>query len=151
MLNRLRNSPIPTWVNALLVLLVALMLLQVYWHYLDNDALLDAGMTIQGDPDQNLIYTTGARLLAMVAASIFVLITQNPAQYLVVLVMSALREAQEGIIDPLFPWANSPMSPTADFVIHVLIVAAEVSALVVVYRLTKDGAAAEPDPQPELA
>ena len=41
------------------------------------------------------------------------------------------------IIDPLYPMADAPMSPTTDFVIHVLIVSAEVAALVVVYRLAR--------------
>ena len=36
----------------------------------------------------------------MIAASVFVLITQNPHQYLVVLFISIFREGQETIIDP---------------------------------------------------
>ena len=55
----------------------------------------------------------------------FVLITQNPAQHAVVWLMSILREGQEMFIDPLFPYANSPASPMADFSMHVVIVAAE--------------------------
>lgn len=109
------------------------MLPQVYWNYFDNQVLLDSRITIQGgDPNQNVIYTTACRLVAMIAASVLVLVTQNPAQFVVVMLMSAIREAQEGFIDPLYPMADSPISPTADFVIHVLIVAAEVAALVVV-------------------
>ncbi len=74
----------------------------------------------------------------------------GPAQYVVVMFMSALREAREGIIDPLYPVADSPTSPTVDFVIHVLIVTAEVAALVVVYRLAKQQNAT-PSPQLERA
>ncbi len=137
MLNRIKTSPIPLWVNLLVVLLIAFMGIQVVWNYFDNQVLLDSGITIQGDPDQNVIYTTAGRLVAMIAASVLVLVTQNPAQYVVVMFMSAVREAQEGFIDPLYPMADSPISPTADFLIHVVIVAAEVAALVVVYRLWK--------------
>ena len=147
MLNRLRNSPIPIWINALLVILVALMLVQVYWNYFDNQVLLDSGITIQGDPDQNVIYTTAGRLVAMIAASVLVLVTQNPAQYVVVMFMSAIREAQEGVIDPLYPMADAPMSPTVDFLVHVVIVAAEVAALVVVYRLARQQPTV---PQPQV-
>ena len=73
----------------------------------------------------------------MVAVSIFVLITQNPNQYLVVLFMSILREGQEMFIDPLFPYANAPASPIVDFGMHVVIVALEIAAFVVVYRIAR--------------
>ena len=66
----------------------------------------------------------------MIAASVFVLITQNPHQYLVVLFMSIFREGQETIIDPLFPYANAA-PPMADFVIH------QIWAFIIVYRKTK--------------
>ena len=141
-LDRMKASPIPLWVNVLLVILILFMLPQVYWNYFDHQVLLDSGITIQGEPDQNVIYTTAGRLLAMIAVSVLVLVTQNPAQYVVVMLMSALREAQEGIIDPLYPMADAPISPTVDFLIHVLIVTAEVAALVVVYRLARQQNAA---------
>lgn len=135
MLTRIRTSPIPWWVNLLVLALVAFMAIQVVWNYFDNQVLLDSGITIQGDPDQNVIYTTAGRLVAMIAASLLVLFTQNPAQFVVVMFMSAIREAQEGVIDPLYPMADAPFSPTVDFLVHVVIVAAEVAALVVVYRI----------------
>jgi len=147
MLNRIKASPIPLWINLLVVVLILFMLPQVYWNYFDNQVLLDSGITIQGDPDQNVIYTTAGRLVAMIAASVLVLVTQNPAQYVVVVFMSAIREAQEGLIDPLYPMADAPVSPTVDFVVHVLIVAAEVAALVVVYRLARQQKVA---PAPQL-
>lgn len=136
-LTRFKTSPIPLWVNLLLVVLIALMGIQVVWNYFDNQVLLDSGITIQGDPDQNVIYTTAGRLVAMIAVSVLVLVTQNPAQYVVVMFMSAIREAQEMFIDPLYPMADAPVSPAVDFSVHVVIVAAEVAALVVVYRLWK--------------
>ena len=137
MLSRIKASPIPVWVNALVVILILFMAIQVYWNYFDHQVLLDSGITIEGEPDQNVLYTTAGRLVAMIAASVLVLITQKPAQFVVVMLMSAIRDAQEGIIDPLYPMADAPMSPTTDFVIHVLIVSAEVAALVVVYRLAR--------------
>lgn len=142
MLSRIKNSPIPAWVNLLLVALIGFMAIQVVWNYFDNQVLLDSGITIQGDPDQNVIYTTAGRLVAMIAASLLVLVTQNPAQFVVVMFMSAIREAQEGFIDPLYPMADSPLSPTVDFLVHVVIVTAEVAALVVVYRLARQQEAA---------
>ena len=137
MLDRFRNSPIPTWVNVFLVFLVLFMAIQVVWNYFGHGYLLDAGITIEGDPDKNVLYTTAGRLVAMIGASIFVLITQNPAQHAVVWLMSILREGQEMFIDPLFPYENSPAAPDVDFGMHVVIVTLEIAAFVAVYRLAR--------------
>ena len=131
-----KNSPIPIWVNIFLLILVLFMPIQVYWFYFNHQSLIDAGITIEGVPNLNIIYTTAGRLVAMIAASVFVLITQNPHQYLVVLFMSIFREGQETIIDPLFPYVNAA-PPMADFVIHLVIVALEIWASIIVYRMTK--------------
>lgn len=134
---RLSTSPIPRWVNAMQAILILIMAVQVYEHFFDHDALTAAGFTVDGDPSLNLIYEMGARLAVMVIASIFVMITQNPLQYLVVLIMNVARESMEGIIDPLYPVADAQASPTVDFVIHVVIVAIEVAALVAVLRIVR--------------
>ncbi|MEM7343695.1 MAG: hypothetical protein AAF485_05595 [Chloroflexota bacterium] len=132
-----KNSPIPIWVNIFLIVIILLMTVQVYWFYFDHQELLDAGITIQGVPDLNIMYTTAGRLTAMIAASVFVLITQNPAQHMVIWLMSIFREGQEMFIDPLFPYANAPASPTADFLTHVVIIALEIAAFIAVYRITR--------------
>ena len=137
MLKRIRESDIPNWVNVLLVLLVAFMAIQVYWNYFDHQVLLDSGITIEGEPDQNVLFTTAGRLLAMIGVSLLVLYTQNAAQYVVVMLMSVLREGQEMFIDPLYPMADAPASPIVDFLIHVVVVSAEIAALIVVARLAR--------------
>jgi len=145
MLERFKNSPIPIWVNVVLVAIVLLMTVQVFWNYFDHQYLLDAGITIEGDPDKNVLFTTAGRLVAMIGASIFVLITQNPAQHAVVWFMSILREGQEMFIDPLFPYANSPAAPIADFATHVVIVTLEIAAFVIVYRLARQESRSAPE------
>ncbi len=144
MLERFKNSPIPIWVNVFLIVTVLLMAVQVFWNYFDHQYLLDAGITIEGDPDKNVLYTTAGRLVAMIGASIFVLITQNPAQHAVVWFMSILRESQEMFIDPLFPYANSPAAPIVDFGMHVVIVALEIAAFVTVYRIWRQESRSTP-------
>lgn len=141
----LRNSPIPLWVNIFMFIILLFMIPQVYLFFFNHDFLREAGISIAGDPDLNIIYTTASRLLAMVAVTVFVLITQNPFQYLVVLIMSALREGQEMFIDPLFPYANAPGSPAIDFGMHVIIVAIEIFACITVYKAAKRQAATEND------
>ena len=129
----LKHARIPLWVNIFTGLLVLFMAVQVYWFYFNHQYLLDAGITIQGVPDLNIIYTTAGRLVAMIAATIFVLMTQNPNHFLVVLFLSMFREGQETFIDPLFPYANA--GPAAvDWGMHIAIVALEIWAFVVVYR-----------------
>ena len=137
MLNRIKASAIPIWVNVLVVVLVLFMAIQVYWNYFDHQVLLDSGITIAGKPDQNVLFTTAGRLVAMIGASLLVLYTQNAAQFVVVLFMSALREGQEMFIDPLYPMADAATSPAVDAVVHVVIVSAEIAALVVVARLAR--------------
>ena len=63
------HSGIPLWVNAFMVVLLAFMSIQVYWFYFDHQSLLDAGISIAGVPDLNIIDTTAGRLLAMIAAT----------------------------------------------------------------------------------
>ena len=134
-----RSSLIPIWVNVFMAFLLFFMTIQVYWFYFDHAYLLEAGITIEGAPDLNILYTTAGRLLAMIAATLFVIYTQNLHQYLVVLFMSIFREGQEMFIDPLYPYANSPTSPMMDVGMHILIVGLEIAAFVVVYRKTKTG------------
>ncbi len=135
--SNLNNFKIPLWVNIVQAILIAIMLSQVYMFFFNHQALVDSGIGVEGVPTLNLIYEMGARTLVMALASIFVMITQNPKQYLVVLLMNVLREGQEMIIDPLYPLLNAPSSPTVDFWIHVVIVAIEVWALVSVYKISR--------------
>lgn len=129
-----KNSRIPLWVNIFLMFLILIMSMQVYWFYFNHQFLADAGISIQGVPDLNIIYTTAGRLVAMIAVSVFVLITQNPNQYLVVWLLSIFREGQETFIDPLFPYANA--GPAAvDIGMHIIIVALEIWAFIIVYRI----------------
>lgn len=131
-----KNSQIPNWINIFMMVIILFMTVQVYWFYFNHQTLLDAGITIHGVPDLNIIYTTAGRLVAMIAVTIFVLITQNPNQYLIVLFMSILREGQETFIDPLFPYANAG-PPIVDFGMHIIIVALQIWAFVIVYRIAR--------------
>ena len=132
------KSDIPIWVNVLQVLLTLIMLGQVYMYFFDHDLLSATGVTVNGTPDLNLVYEMGGRTLTMAAASIFVLMTQNARQFLVVLFMNILREGTETIIDPLFPIANAPAGPAMDFGMHVVIVAIEILACAVVWKRLKN-------------
>ncbi len=132
-----RKSGIPIWVNIMQAILILIMLAQVYMYFFNHQMMADTGVTVAGDPMLNLVYEMGARTFVMVIASIFVMITQDPRQFLVVLLMNIVREGQEMIIDPLFPVLNAPVSPAADFWIHVVIVAVEILAFIAVYRIAK--------------
>ena len=131
------KSRIPLWVNIMQAILVLIMLAQVYMYFLNHQMMADTGVLVEGTPMLNLVYEMGARTLVMVIASIYVMITQNPKQFLVVLLINIFREGQEMIIDPLYPILNAPVSPTADFWIHVVIVAIEILAFIVVFKSTK--------------
>ena len=119
------------------IVLIFIMLGQAYLCFFDHKEWAAAGISVEGNPSLNIIYETGSRLLVMVVASIYVIITQNARQWLVVLLMNVVREGQEMFIDPLYPVANAPASPMMDFVIHVLIVAIEVAAFIAVLRIAR--------------
>mgnify|MGYP000253119683 CR=1 FL=1 len=131
------KTKIPIWVNIVQVILIIIMLGQVYMYFFNHQMMADTGVAVESVPMLNLVYEMGARTFVMVIASIYVLITQDPKQFLVVLLMNIVSEGQEMIIDPLYPILNAPASPTADFWIHVVIVAIEIWAFVTVFRLTK--------------
>lgn len=132
-----KNLKIPLWVNIMQAILIAIMLGQVYMYFFNHQMMEATGVSVEGSPMFNLVYEMGARTLVMVIASTYVMITQNPIQYLVVLLMNIVREGLETIIDPMYPILNTPATPTVDFVIHIIIVLIEVYAFVVVYRITK--------------
>ncbi len=132
-----KNNKIPLWVNIVQAILILIMLGQVYMYFFNHQMMADSGISVNSVPMLNLVYEMGARTLVMAIASIFVMITQNPKQFLVVLLMNIVREGLETIIDPLYPVLNAPASPTADFWIHVVIVAIEILAFIAVYRISR--------------
>lgn len=128
---------IPIWVNVVQGILILIMISQVYMYFFNHEMMAETGVAVVGTPMLNLVYEMGARTFVMVLVSIYVMITQNRNQFLVVLLMNIFREGQEMIIDPLYPVLNAPSSPTVDFWIHVVIVAIEILAFITVFRLTK--------------
>ncbi|WP_299155103.1 hypothetical protein [uncultured Tateyamaria sp.] len=136
-MNRYTNSVIPIWVNLLQIVLTLIMLGQVYMYFFDHQLLAATGVPVEGVPMLNLIFEMGGRTATMAAASIFVLITQDPRQYLIVLAMNIFREGAETVIDPLFPIANAPAGPMTDFSVHLVIVAIEILAFIAVWKTVK--------------
>ena len=136
-MSKYTRSKIPLWVNVVQAILILIMLGQVYMYFFNHQMMANTGVSVEGAPMLNLIYEMGARTLVMVIASIYVMITQDPKQFLVVLLMNIIREGQEMIIDPLFPILNAPASPAIDFWIHVVIVVIEILAFLTVFRLSK--------------
>jgi len=131
------KSKIPLWVNIMQGVLILIVLGQVYMYFFNHQMMADTGVSVEGIPMFNLVYEMGARTLVMALASIYVMITQDPKQFLVVLFMNIIREGQEMIIDPLYPVLNAPVSPTADFWVHVVIVLIEIAAFVTVFKISK--------------
>ncbi len=131
-----RKRRIPLWISIFLGVIILFMAPQIYMFYFNHDMLLDAGITIEGVPDVNIIYTTASRLTAMVVITLFALLTQNPNHFIIVYLLAIFREAQETFIDPLFPYANAG-SAWLDFGLHIVIVAVEIWAFIVVYKIAK--------------
>ena len=128
---------IPIWISVLQVILTLIMFQQVYQFTLDHQAVAQSGITIEGTPNLNLLFEFAGRTATMAVASLLVIILQNPRYFLVVLFMNLVREGLETIIDPLYPLANAPMTPVNDFIAHLVIVALELWAFVVLYKIVK--------------
>ncbi|WP_163930605.1 hypothetical protein [Paraferrimonas sp. SM1919] len=132
------NSKIPLWVNLFQALLIAIMFGQAYVFYFDHQAIVDSGISIgSSSADLNLLYEFAARTATMAIVSLIVLLSQNPRYFVVILLMNLFREGQETIIDPLFPLLNAPMSPSGDFVAHLVIVAIELWAFITVLKIVR--------------
>ena len=128
---------IPLWINIMQAVLIIIMLSQVYMYFFNHQMMAATGVAVEGTPTLNLIYEMGARTFVMVIASIYVMVKQDPKQYLVILLMNIVREGQEMIIDPLFPILNAPATPMVDFLIHVVIVAIEIWAFITVLKISR--------------
>ena len=104
----------------------------------DHPAVLASGIQIDGVANLNLLYEFASRTFVMAVISLFALVSQNPRYFLIVLLMNILREGLETIIDPMFPLANAPMSPSGDFIAHLIIVGIEIWAFIKVYKITRE-------------
>ena len=137
LMNRIKTSSIPIWINILQLLLIMIMLQQTYQFYFDKKTVMASGIRIEGIPTQNLIYEFAARTGTMAFISILILFSQDIKLFIIMFIMNVFREGQETIIDPLFPLANAPVSPTADLILHILIVAIEFGALIKLIKIYK--------------
>jgi len=127
---------IPFWINILQGLLILIMLSQVYLFYFDHPSVIASGITIDTVADHNLAYEFAARTLTMALVSAAVVYWQRIDAFLAIAFMNLLREGQETIVDPLFPLANAPVSPTWDVIMHLVILGFELAAFVQLFRLS---------------
>ncbi|MCI0553715.1 MAG: hypothetical protein L0287_22435 [Anaerolineae bacterium] len=131
------KTKIPLWINIFQVLIILILSFQALALYF-NPELQYPGINIDGVADQLSIYELAGRTATMAIVSMVVLLSQNPKFFVIGFVMNFLREFQETFIDPLYPLANAPISPIADFLIHVFVlVIPELIALAILYKLSK--------------
>ena len=136
-IKNLKTSNIPIWINILQVLLLLILFQQTYQFYFDIDAVLASGIQIEGIPNKNLIYEFAGRTGTMAIVSILILLSQDVKLFIIMFVMNVFREGQETIIDPMYPLVNAPVTPTIDLVMHIIIVAIEIGALVKLIKIYK--------------
>ena len=136
-IKNLKTSNIPIWINILQVLLLLILIQQTYQFYFDIDAVLASGIQIEGIPNKNLIYEFAGRTGTMAIVSILILLSQDVKLFIIMFVMNVFREGQETIIDPMYPLVNSPVTPTIDLVMHIIIVAIEIGALAQLIKIYK--------------
>ena len=134
-LNQFKQSNIPTWINILQILLIAIQVQQAYQFYFDMNAISESGINTQGIANQNLIFEFAARTLTMAVVSILIVLSQDTKLYIVMFIMNILREGQETIIDPMYPLLNAPVTPKTDLILHLVIVGIEFIALLSLVKI----------------
>lgn len=131
------KNKIPLWINILQGVLILIMLTQVFQFLLDHKTVVASGISLQTVSDYNLVYEFGSRTAVMAIISIVILYLQEIKLFLAMFLMNILREGFETIIDPLFPLLNAPITPTIDFVLHIIIVGVEVLAFMKLFTIYK--------------
>ena len=131
------KNKIPLWINILQGVLILIMLTQVFQFLLDHKTVVASGISLQTVSDYNLVYEFGSRTAVMAIISIVILYLQEIKLFLAMFLMNILREGFETIIDPLFPLLNAPVTPTIDFVLHIIIVGVEVLAFMKLFTIYK--------------
>ena len=137
LINHFKTSPIPTWINIVQILLTMIVIQQTYQFYFDIDAVSASGITTEGIPNKNLIYEFAGRTGTMAVISILIMLSQDVKLIIIMFVMNVFREGQETIIDPLYPLENAPVDPTTDLILHIIIVAIEIMALLKLINIFK--------------
>ena len=140
LIDQMKTSPIPIWINVLQVLLTLIVIQQTLQFYFDLDAVLASGIEVTSIPDKNLIYEFAGRTGTMAIVSVLIMLSQDVKLFIIMFVMNIFREGQETIIDPLYPLANAPVTPSTDLVLHMIIVSIEFVALlklITIYRSKK--------------
>ena len=137
LINHFKESHIPTWINIVQILLTMIVIQQTYQFYFDIDAVSASGITTEGIPNKNLIYEFAGRTGTMAVISILIMLSQDVKLFIIMFVMNIFREGQETIIDPLYPLENAPVDPTTDLILHIIIVAIEILALIKLINIYK--------------
>ena len=73
----------------------------------------------------------------MAVISFLIMLSQDVKLFIIMFVMNIFREGQETIIDPLYPLANAPVDSTTDLILHIIIVAIEIMALLKLINIFK--------------
>ena len=137
LINHFKTSPIPTWINIVQILLTMIIIQQTYQFYFEIDAVFGIRDYNKGIPNKNLIYEFAGRTGTMAVISILIMLSQDVKLFIIMFFMNVFREGQETIIDPLYPLANAPVDPTTDLILHVIIVAIEIMALLKLINIFK--------------
>ena len=137
LIKHFKTSHIPTWINIVQILLTMIIIQQTYQFYFDIDAISASGIITEGIPNKNLIYEFASRTGTMAVISILIMLSQDVKLFIIMFVMNVFREGQETIIDPLYPLVNAPVDPTTDLILHIIIVAIEIMALLKLINIFK--------------
>ena len=97
-IDQIKTSSIPIWINVLQVLLTLIVIQQTIQFYFDLDAVLASGIEVTSIPDKNLVYEFAGRTGTMAIISILIMLSQDVELFIIMFVMNILEKDKKRLL-----------------------------------------------------
>lgn len=124
------QNRVPIWIYALQTVLCLILAQQAFGYYQMNYW----GVLAETASQKREILELAGRTTAMFFVGVLVMLSRNPHYFVPLFLLNIFRETQETFIDTIYETGTSLV---ANILIHVVIIALEVLALVKVYQISK--------------
>jgi hypothetical protein len=124
------QNRVPIWIYVLQTLLCLILAQQAFGYYQLNYW----GVLAETASQKREILELAGRTTAMFLVGVLVMLSRNPHYFVPLFLLNIFRETQETFIDTTH---ETGTSPAANILVHVVIVALEIWALIKVYQISK--------------
>ncbi|HBI01440.1 MAG TPA: hypothetical protein DDY18_07430 [Flavobacterium sp.] len=124
------KNKIPIWIY-LFQGLLCLILAQQAFSYYQFDYWGEIATT---NSEKRELLELAGRTLAMFLIGVIVMISRNPHYFVVLFILNIVRETNETFVDTIY---ETDKSPIVNVVVHLVVIALEVWALIKAYKVSK--------------